>query len=141
MAKRSEALKWTPETAQSEFGRDAATIQKQLKAANIQPDPSGTYSTKQICAAIFGDTHAARLRLVNAQALRNEVAAKKESGEVLPVDIAFQACSNVLFAVRRVIEMSGLTNAEKDEIYTEIQSFTPESIVSESKFEEGEREE
>jgi hypothetical protein len=36
------------------------------------------------------------------------------------VEIAFQTCSNVLYAIKRIVEISPLPPEEKDDIYKEI---------------------
>jgi hypothetical protein len=116
-------IRWTVARAAVEFNCDRHTLTTHLKRAG------DCYTTQQIVAALHGDIDAAKLRLTNAQAGRAEVALAKERGEVLPVDIAFQAAANVMFAVRRVIETSALSNEEKDQIYAELQAFKPSSFA------------
>jgi hypothetical protein len=122
-------IRWTVARAAVEFNCDRHTLTTHLKRAGIEPGADDCYTTQQIVAALHGDIDAAKLRLTNAQAGRAEVALAKERGEVLPVDIAFQAAANVMFAVRRVIETSALSNEEKDQIYAELQAFKPSSFA------------
>lgn len=135
MPRITTGLKWTPESAQSEFGTDAATIAKRLKAANIVPT-DGTFSTKQICAAIFGDIHAARLRLVNEQADAQAMENARTRGDLISADGAFLAFSNVAFAIKRVIETSGLSTEDRDTIMNEIKSFDMKQLSDALKFQQ-----
>ncbi len=82
------------------------------------------------------DYEAEKTRLTKAQADQAELDLSISRKEVVPVDIAFQTVSNMLFACRRVIEMSELSNERKDAILTEMQSLQAKDFIAEAKFEE-----
>jgi len=54
--------------ASSEFGMDAKTLAQRIRKYGIDPGPDGRLSTRQICAAIFGDIDSEKLRLTKEQA-------------------------------------------------------------------------
>ena len=136
--KAPKQIRWNVETASREFGINPRTLAKNLANSDAPPGEDGMFSTRQICSAVFSDYEQERTRLTRAQADQAELDLAKSRNEVLPTDVSFQACSNVLYAVRRVIETSALMPSEKDDIYREIQAFKPEKLVEEKEFEEGE---
>lgn len=135
--KKAQQLRWNIELAAREFGINPRTLSARLVQNSDQPDKDGTFSTPQICRAVFSDYEQERTRLTKAQADQAELNLAVSRREVVPVDIAFQTVSNALFAVRRVIETSELSNERKDEIYNELQALKASDFVAEVKFEEG----
>jgi hypothetical protein len=69
-------LKWTVEAAGREFKLAQNTVRKILHQGDAKPDATGCYSTEQICACLYGDLRAERLRkereLVRKYRLENE---------------------------------------------------------------------
>lgn len=62
-------IEWTVERAQAEFGHDRRTISSRLRQLGIKPEhDGGRYSTKQICAAIYGDYELERIRKIREEA-------------------------------------------------------------------------
>jgi AraC-like DNA-binding protein len=129
-------IRWTLERASSEFDINPRTLSKRLKATGTEPGKDGKFSTSQIAGAKFSDYDNERTRLTKAQADQAELDLSVSRREVVPVAIAFQCVSNMLFAVRRVIEMSELPNDRKDAIFNELQSMKPDDFITEAKFEE-----
>jgi phage terminase Nu1 subunit (DNA packaging protein) len=80
-----QSSRWSLEKASSEFGTDRKTITKRIRQNGIQPAEDGTFSTKQICAAIFGDIHGERLRKTRAEADKIEMDNERERGLVIDV--------------------------------------------------------
>jgi phage terminase Nu1 subunit (DNA packaging protein) len=115
--------RWRVNEAASEFHVDDETLSKRLKVLGIDAASDGAFSTAEICAAVFGDIHAARLRLINEQADEKALENARTRGDLISAEDAFLAFSNVCFAIRRVILTSALTNDEKDQILMEIVSF------------------
>jgi phage terminase Nu1 subunit (DNA packaging protein) len=138
--------KWTINRLSTETGLDRRTLKKWLEKsepADFDGDAPLYHLATLIEAMRARESEGAsnleteKTRLTKAQADQAELNLAMARNEVLPTDVSFQACSNVLFAVRRVVETSGLTNAEKDDIYREIQAFKPEALIAEKQFEEG----
>lgn len=133
MARKTTALKWTPESAQSEFGRDAATIQKRIKTANIEPAADGTYSTAQICAAIYGDMEGARLRKELALASQEERRDRREARQLIEVESVVSVWEGYLTHVRQVIRHSELTEAKKRDLLDQLKAIPAEEYFSDNK--------
>lgn len=150
--------KWSINRLAEESGMDRRTVKKRLEKAepcDFTPEQDPLYRLRTFLDALrehdedgASNLDKERTRLTKAQADQAELNLSIARNEVLPVEVAFQACSNVLFAVRRSVETcefecpkcrerQQLPNETKDAVYNEIQGFTPESIVSEKKFEEG----
>ena len=136
MARKTEGIKWTAESAQSEFGRDAATIQKRLKIANIEPDKSGFFSTAQICAAIYGDMEGAKLRKELALASQEERRDRKEARELIEATAVELVWEGYLTHVRQVIRHSELSATKKRELLDQLKEIPAEEYFKDNKVEE-----
>lgn len=83
MSRKVKAIRWTCEAAQSEFGTDAETISKRLRASGVTPGEDGKFSTRQIALAVFGDIDGEKLRLAHHQANLSEMEDKRQKGKLL----------------------------------------------------------
>ena len=113
-------VRWTVQAGSLDFAVDEKTLAARLNRAGTLPGRDKKYSTAQICAAVYGDH---KLALIRGQEMENEIKATelaKLRNEAISVEWAFQVASNTCFAIKRIIEMSKLANAEKDSIYAEI---------------------
>lgn len=138
--KIAKTLQWNIETASREFGLNPRTMAARLTAASIGPDAEGFYSTQQIARAIFNDYESEKTRLTKAQADQSEFDLAVSRKQFVPIEPTFQAMSNLLFAIKREVEMSPLPAEQKDNIYREIQGIDLKgSIFTEVAFEEGEK--
>jgi hypothetical protein len=135
--KAPRQIRWNIEVAAREFGINPRTLSANLVKADQQPGEDGMFSTPQVCSAVFSDYEQENTRLRKAQADQAELDLSVARKEVVPVEIAFQTVSNMLFSVRRVIETSDLPTESKDEIYEQLQGLKPDDFISEAKFEEG----
>jgi phage terminase Nu1 subunit (DNA packaging protein) len=137
--------KWSLNRLSHETGMDRRTVKKHLEKAEPcdfnGEDP--LYRLADLIAALRereksdkADYEAEKTRLTKAQADQAELDLSVSRKEVVPVAIAFQCVSNMLFAVRRIIEMSELPNDRKDAIFNELQSMKPDDFITEAKFEE-----
>ena len=108
-------LRWSVESAAREFDWHVDTLKKKLVQAEQIPT-EGTYGTRQIVAAIFGDVASERLRKVKEEAdnvaLRNAIL----RGEVLPKDLVTQAMSSVFVVISQLIQASSMTTVEKKDL-------------------------
>jgi phage terminase Nu1 subunit (DNA packaging protein) len=125
---------------------DRRTIKRLLEKTDPCDFDSGdpVYRLKDLIDVLRGrgedgssNLEAERTRLTKAQADQAELNLSQARKEVVPVDVAFQTVSNMLFSVRRVIETSDLPNESKDEIYEQLTGLKPDDFVNEAKFEEG----
>lgn len=140
--------KWAVNALAEECGMDRRTVKKRLEKAEpceFTPEGDPLYHLRTFIDALLehersddgpSSLEAERTRLTKAQADTAELNLSTARKEVVPVEIAFQTVSNMLFSVRRVIETSELNNEQKDEIYQQMQGLKPEDFVSEAKFEE-----
>jgi hypothetical protein len=135
--KAPRQIRWNIEVAAREFGINPRTLSANLVKADQQPGEDGMFSTPQVCSAVFSDYEQENTRLRKAQADQAELDLSVARKEVVPVEIAFQTVSNMLFSVRRVIETSEIPNEQKDEIYEQLQGLKPDDFISEARFEEG----
>lgn len=126
-------MKWTPESAQIEFGPDAKTITKRIKTGNIVPAADGTYSTKQICAAIYGDMDGARLRKELALASQEERRDRQEARELIEAAQVQQVWAGYLVHVRQVIRHSELSELRKREILGQLREIPPDEYFKTTK--------
>ena len=58
----SKPLRWSIERASREFKLAQNTLRKYLHQGGAEPDADGCFSTLQICACVYGDMRAEKLR-------------------------------------------------------------------------------
>ena len=108
-------IRWTLNAAADEFGVHRATLAKKLRAQEAAPADDGRYSTAQICAALFDDVEAERIRLLQEQSRRLKLANDRKAGEQVDAETVFRTYEGVFIALRQTILASHLDDAEKAE--------------------------
>ena len=116
-----EAIRWSITTAAAEFGVARDTMRTALRQAGQTAAEDERYTTKQICAALFGDLKAERTGLTRAQREHWELENKQAAGILINVDDAILAVHQFTFAIRQKILLSGLTEHEKNNLLLELQ--------------------
>src|SRR6185436_14081848 len=76
-------MTWTISSATLEFGYARSVIEKGLRQNGLMVEPRNKYTTRQIVEALTSDGKTQRARLTRAQADREELAHRKESGDLL----------------------------------------------------------
>ena len=120
---KGEIIRWSINAACVEFGFDRKTLTKRLAQAGIESEEGtgGTYTTRQICSAAFGDSQAARTRLANEQADKIAIENEVSRRELIPVKDAVEVAQRFCAAIRQRILSSAIPEAEKNIILKEIQ--------------------
>ncbi len=116
----NQPIAWTLHRAAQEFGLHRATLKKRLLVAGIEYDEAGTYTTAQICAAIYGDAQAARTRLANEQADKVALENAEARKILIPVSDAIKLAERFCSAIRSKIVSSSMPETEKRKILNEI---------------------
>lgn len=113
-------LRWSISSAAREFSIGRETLRKRL-AGSGEVAADGTYTTKQICAAIYGDKEAASIRLKDAQAETAEIENAKAKGKLISVEAAAILNRRVATAIRQIILRLPLSKEQRQEVLAEIQ--------------------
>mgnify|MGYP003351892601 FL=1 len=104
MAKRQRiAIRWTVADASCEFEVHANTLSKRLKMAELLPGADGKFSTRQICAAVYGDMDGEKLREVRHRANLLELQEQQLRRELVPVADVQRVWGAVIVAIRQYI--------------------------------------
>lgn len=104
MAKRMAAsVRWTVAAAAVEFGLDDLTLTKRIKTSEIVPGTDGKFSTRQICAAVYGDMDGEKLREVRHRANLLELQEQQLRRELVPVADVQRVWGAVIVAIRQYI--------------------------------------
>ena len=104
MAKRMAAsVRWTVAAAAVEFGLDDLTLSKRIKTSEIVPGADGKFSTRQICAAVYGDMDGEKLREVRHRANLLELQEQQLRRELVPVADVQRVWGAVIVAIRQYI--------------------------------------
>ena len=104
--KQSKQITWTTEQAAREFGRSRTTVAARLADAAAKPDGDGKFTTKQICDALFGSAHQARLREANARAELAETRTAILHRRWLPTAMVESAWRGIVATIRqRLLEV------------------------------------
>jgi hypothetical protein len=85
--KAKQITTWTIDGASREFGCSRTKLASRLSDCGAKPDSNGKFTTKQICEALFGSAHQARLREANARAELAEARTAILHRKWLPVDL------------------------------------------------------
>ena len=115
-----QSIRWTLFLAGEEFGIDYRSLKRVLHSAQQEPGVDGKYSTKQIVSAIFGDISGEKLRKTRAEADLLELQLGIERGQVIPAGVAERLWSDVTQAIKAVILASGLSELERDELFSKL---------------------
>lgn len=116
-----QAIRWSITTASAEFGVARDTMRTALRQAGQVAADDERFTTKQICAALFGDLKAEKTGLTRAQREHWELENKQAAGILINVDEAIGAVHQFTFAIRQKILLSSLTDQEKNGLLLELQ--------------------
>jgi hypothetical protein len=113
-------LKWTIEAAGREFKLAQNTVRKILNQGGAEPDAGGCYTTEQICACLFGDLRAERLRkereLVRKYQFENEIT----TCNYLDRSALSAAFSGIANAMVSIVMTSALDREAKENLLKEL---------------------
>lgn len=108
--------------AAREFDIDHRTLSRKLISNEIKPDDDDKYSTKQICAAVFGNIQEERLRKTREEADNLALRNAQMRNELRPVEVFKQLVSEIILANRQTILASQLEQEGKNEILSNLQA-------------------
>lgn len=113
-------IAWTLFRAAQEFGLHRDTLKKRFIAAGIATAEDGTFSTSQICAAIYGDYQAEKTKLAKEQAEKVAIDNEERRGELIRVEDALEIAQRFCHAIRQRLLASSLVDGEKNDILKDI---------------------
>ena len=113
-------LQWTLLAAQKEFGAHRDTLKAKLVQAGEKAGEDDTYSTKQICNAIYSDLQAEKTGLTKAQRIKEETLQRVRDGELVAVADVVELVQRFFYAMRQKIVLSSMTDAEKQALLADI---------------------
>lgn len=127
-----QQFRWTIAQAAKELCLDPDTLSKRLTARGEVPGTDGRFSTKQVADAAYlgADLKAEQARLVAAQASIAEITLAEKQGELLTVDSAFNYFDGIMTPILRVIDLSAMTNEEKDRIHDQAQLLDRKTLIN-----------
>lgn len=129
--------RWSISKLSEETLIDRRTVAKVL-SNTISGDEDGRYYISEFIEAFrsyikgktgAGDLEAEKTRLTAAQADIAEVQRAKIRKEVIDTETAYQFFSNIATPIRRIIELSPLSIAEKDRAFEQLESINLEAII------------
>ena len=118
--KPTPLIEWTLRRAAVEFGLESKTIASRLADAGIQPNKKGRYTTRQICAALYGDERAEKQRLLAEQIKHAALKNAKQEGSLIALESACFVAQRAAFAVKQRILSLLLPEDEKRGLLAEI---------------------
>lgn len=98
-----KSVRWTAAQAGAEFGCDPATLANKLKREGILAGNDGMFSTRDICAAVFGDMEGEKLRNLRRDAELKEVELARLNRELIPAAKVLETWSSVFIALRQAV--------------------------------------
>jgi hypothetical protein len=120
-------VRWSIHNASLEFGHSTATIKSGLRANNIAPGADKKFSTREICAALYGD-HSALEKRAKAAVFQRKIAdaeyaqMKRDelSGKLVLVGSVKEWLLDYTTKVVQTIRHSTLSSKAKDQLLSEI---------------------
>jgi len=108
MGVKSDRIYWSVNQAALEFGIDRRTLTKRLGVVGVKSDESGTYTTAQICAAVFGDSESEKLRKLKAEADLAEMERDERARMLLPSEIVEIVWEGALEGMKAVVSSADI---------------------------------
>ena len=119
---KKEKIRWSIYGASMEFPIDRRTLEKNLIAQDAKPDAKKTYSTPQICRAVFGDMDGEKLRLTREQADKHWLDNQRTRESLVEREKVAKFLEKTFTAVRQKVISSGLTREEQDEVLLDLKA-------------------
>jgi hypothetical protein len=134
--KAKQITTWTIDGASREFGCSRTKLASRLSDCGAKPDSNGKFTTKQICEALFGSAHQARLREANARADLAEARTAILHRKWLPVDLIEGAWRATITTFRqRLLEIPGAVAGADTKLAERIRKPISEALEDLSKAE------
>jgi hypothetical protein len=127
-------VRWTLSLAAREFGLGEDTLRRKVAQALLLPGDDGRWSTRQICAAVFDDLDAEKVRLTRAQADKAELDLEERRKQLVSCDGVAKFCTGVATAIRQKLIVSSLPVDELDALLRELETMLLDGKVTESVF-------
>lgn len=119
MATIEREMQWTLTRAANEFGCSRETLKKRLLANGIEL--AETYTTREICSAIYGDYDSEKTRLAKEQADKIALANAESRRELIRVEDAAEITQRFCYAIRQKFLATALSDEEKNAVLKEIE--------------------
>lgn len=115
---RIASVRWTVQSAASEFGINPRTVASRLKVAGIVSGQDGLFSTVDIHRAICGDIDRERLRETREKANKLELENAVSRGELMDLQDLARRYEPIYAQIRQTIIASTLSDNDKDALLT-----------------------
>jgi len=113
-------IRWTVSLASKEFAIDHHTLDKALRRSGQEVGADAKYSTKQICAAAFGDHDAEKLRETRERADKLWLENQRTKGEVIERDQVHKFLMQAFAAMKQRILSSSMERDEQDKVLLDL---------------------
>lgn len=133
MSRQCKPVRWTLDSAGSEFGCDSKTLGARMKRAGIGPGKDGKFSTREVCAAVFGDIDSEVLRVKKHQANLLELEEQEKRRESVSVARVEEVWGAVFVALRQAIWNCDAPEVSRRRWLGEIQSINREDYFKTAK--------
>jgi len=136
--KQTPGERWSVNRAAVEFAVHPGTLARRLAAAEIKPDAAGTWSTRDICAAVFGDLAGEKLRKLRAEADLAEMERDEKERSLLPADIVEAVWSDTLASLRSIVNTADIPKVTKAQLIKQLHDVKDTAYTEKPKDEEDE---
>lgn len=121
-----QVIRWSVDRAAAEFGIDRRPLERRLVEVGAKGGVDKKFSTAEICAAVFGDLKAEKLRAAKEDADRKWLANEKEKGNLIEKGFMVKKMMDVFVVVRqKIMSFPNLLDEEKNQLLNEIRSLKP----------------
>ena len=132
-----KAIAWSLNQIAAEFGWARQTVKGRLAQAGAEPSEKDTYTTKQVVAALFGDSDTADMRRKMAEADVAEMERDEKDEKLLPAAAVEAVWQDALGRMKDVIAANVASEDTRRTIFKAMQAI-PISEYIEAKLRTGE---
>ena len=118
--KATQPIRWTITAAASEFQIDRRTLTARLARSGAEGE-RGTWSTVEICAAVFGDLDGEKLRKLKAEADLAEMERDERARALLPADMVAATWTEALGNLRAVVMAADIPKITRAQLIRQLQ--------------------
>ena len=133
MPRTLKTVVWTLSLAGNEFGVDEDTVKRKLAQADIKPNAKGRFTTRQICAALYGSQHSERLELLRQQTEEKQLKNAERAGRLISIEDAEAVANRAAAAIRSRIMASTIPKDEKARILGDVNALAKTSFADAEK--------
>jgi hypothetical protein len=122
--------RWTISQAALDFNAPFQKINTGLRKIGAEPDSNKTFSTLQICAAIYSSYELERIEKMRREAEDHKIENLKKSMSLVSKQAVLEFMYDAAAAIRQIVMSSQMDKGEKEELCQELEEQFTENALT-----------